>query len=119
MFQDKTFGLKNKKGKKQQTYIKNVQNQVSIFFPKKLTLSLVSQSKKKEKIIPKYSFFVVLSFLINLNGGDYFMQIQNKSIYSQDWGSGICLVYYFLETLYVVAKEPNMVLLSLRFLENA
>lgn len=32
MFQDKTFGLKNKKGKKQQTYIKNVQNQVNIFF---------------------------------------------------------------------------------------
>lgn len=30
-----------------------------------------------------------------------------------------CLVYYFLEALYVVAKEPNMVLLSLRFLENA
>lgn len=49
MFQDKTFGLKNKKGKKQQTYIKNVQNQVSIFFPKKLTLSLVSQSKKKKR----------------------------------------------------------------------
>jgi len=27
--EDKTFGLKNKKGKKQQTYIKNVQNQVT------------------------------------------------------------------------------------------
>lgn len=26
--QDKTFGLKNKKGKKQQQFIKNVQNQV-------------------------------------------------------------------------------------------
>lgn len=76
-------------------------------------------NQKKEKIIAKYSFFVVLSFLINLNGGDYFMQIQNRSIYSQAWGPGICLVYYFLEALYVVAKEPNMVLLSLRFLENA
>lgn len=28
LFQDKTFGMKNKKGKKQQTYIKQVTNQV-------------------------------------------------------------------------------------------
>lgn len=28
IWKDKTFGLKNKKGKKQQTFIKNVQSQV-------------------------------------------------------------------------------------------
>ena len=69
MFQDKTFGLKNKKGKKQQTYIKNVQNQVSIFFSKKLALNLASQS---EKIL---IFFIVLNFLINFNGDSDFMKI--------------------------------------------
>lgn len=52
-FQDKTFGLKNKKGKKQQTYIKNVTHQVC-------TVQFLFSGF--QKIAEEFSLYVIIGF---------------------------------------------------------
>lgn len=52
VFQDKTFGLKNKKGTKQQKFIQQVQKQV-LTPGQKASQELAAQQKKKEDELKK------------------------------------------------------------------
>lgn len=59
--QDKTFGLKNKKGAKQQTFIKSVQHQVKYGNQKATKVTLISFSYFKARIC----YFSILDWLIS------------------------------------------------------